>query len=275
MTSCCPAWVKYVEFYHPELIPNLTTARSPHIHAGGAIKTYWAQQFKIKPRDILVVSIMPCTAKKFEATREELKINGLAPVDIVITTRELAWLMKKNNINPTKLKPQPPNNPLGEYSGAGAIYAASGGVMESALRTAQYLACAQDNACLLRTRLEFKDVRGLSGLKEAEVTIKDKKLRVAVVNGIGHIKEALTNLKKYDYIEVMACPGGCIGGGGSPIPTTPELRQLRMDTVYQVDKNKKIRKAHENKVVVDYLAWLEKFKELEHKVLHTTYTKRK
>ncbi|MCK4554012.1 [FeFe] hydrogenase, group A [Candidatus Parcubacteria bacterium] len=275
MTSCCPAWVKYVEFYHPELIPNLTTARSPHIHSAGIIKTYWAQQIKISPKNIFVVSVMPCTAKKFEASRKELKIKGLWPVDCVITTREFAWLIKKNNIDFANLKSAKSDNPLGEYSGAAAIYGGSGGVMESALRTAQFLACRGKKDKLCKTRLEFKDVRGLDGIKEAVVSVAGKKVRVAVVNGIGNIEPVLKKLNKYDYIEVMACPGGCIGGGGQPIPTTPETRQKRIEALYKIDKGKKIRKAHENKGVLEALEWLKGQGKLEHQVLHTKYKVRR
>lgn len=275
MTSCCPAWVKYVEFYHPELIPNLTTSRSPHIHSAGIIKTYWARKMKISPKNIFVVSVMPCTAKKFEVSRKELKVQGLFPVDCVITTREFAWLMKKNNIEFANLKPAQSDNALGKYSGAAAIYGGSGGVMESALRTAQYLACGSNKDKLRQTRLEFKDVRGLEGIKEAVVDVAGKKVRVAVVNGIGNIKPVLENLDKYDYIEVMVCPGGCIGGGGQPIPTTPETRQKRIEALYKIDKNKKIRKAHENKGVLEALEWLMQQGKLEHQVLHTTYKARR
>lgn len=276
-TSCCPAWVKYVEFYHPELIPNLTTARSPHIHSAGIIKTYWAKLMKINPKNIVVVSVMPCTAKKFEADRAEMKIKGRLPVDLVITTREFAWLMKKNNVDFAKLKPIKADNPLGEYSGAAVIYGGSGGVMESALRTAQFLACktGQDKSKFCDARLEFKDVRGLEGIKEAVVDVAGKKVRVAVVNGIGNIEPVLDNLDKYDYIEVMACPGGCIGGGGQPIPTTPETRKKRIEALYKIDKNKKIRKAHENEGVLKALKWLNGQGKLEHQVLHTVYKKRK
>jgi len=275
MTSCCPAWVKYVEFYHPELIPNLTTARSPHIHSAGIIKTYWAQQMKIPPKNVVVVSVMPCTAKKFEASRKELKVKSLWPVDYVITTREFAWLMKKNNINFTKLRPAKSDSPLSEYSGAAAIYGGSGGVMESALRTAQYLACGNNRSKLCRTRLEFKNVRGLAGVKQAIVNVAGKKVRVAVVNGIGNIEPVLENLNKYDYIEVMACPGGCIGGGGQPIPTTPEIRQKRIEALYKIDRNKTIRKAHENKGVIEVLKWLKGQGKLEQQILHTRYKARK
>lgn len=274
-TSCCPAWIKYVEFYHPELIPNLTTSRSPQIHGGGLIKTYWARKMNINPKNIIVVSVMPCTAKKFEASRKELKVGGQRPVDYVITTREFAWMLKKNNIDFTKLKSAVADDILGEFSGAAAIYGASGGVMESALRTAQFMACKagrKDSLC--DARIDYKNVRGLDGLKEADVDIAGKKLRVAVVNGIGNIEPVLKRLNNYDYIEVMACPGGCIGGGGQPIPTTPEIRQKRMEALYKLDKSMKIRKAHENKGVLEALKWLKGQGKLERQVLHTNYKKR-
>ena len=273
-TSCCPAWVKYVEFYHPELIPNLTTSRSPQIHNGGIIKTFWAEKMNISPKDIVVVSVMPCTAKKFESSRKEMKIKGVWPVDYVITTREFAWMLKKNNIDFAKLKSGKPDNPLGEYSGAAAIYGGSGGVMESALRTAQFLACGKSKSKSCEVRLDFKDVRGMAGIKETIVNVAGKNVRVAVVNGIGNIDPILKHLDKYDYIEVMACPGGCIGGGGQPIPTTPEIRKKRIEALYRIDKNQKTRKAHENKCAAEVLGWLKKQGKLEHQVLHTKYKKR-
>jgi len=284
-TSCCPAWIKYIEFYRPDLIPNITTSRSPQIHSAGIIKTYWAQELKKSPKDIIVVSVMPCTAKKFEATRPELKVKGILPIDYVITTRELAWLIKKNRINFLKLKSEPADNPLGEASGAAAIYGASGGVMESALRTAQYLMLtAQDTVCRdlnkksktknCNFKIEFASVRGLKGVKRAEIEIGKNKVRVGVVNGIGNIKAVLDNLHDYDYIEVMACPGGCIGGGGQPIPTTPAIRQKRLEALYKIDKGSKIRLAHDNKTAIEVLAWLRKNGKLEHEVLHTSYKKK-
>ncbi len=286
-TSCCPAWIKYVEFFHPELIRNITTARSPQLHSAGLIKTYWAEKMEINPKNIVVVSVMPCTAKKFEASRPELKVKGIWPIDYVITTREFAWLLKKNKINFTKLKPALADNPLGQFSGAGAIYGASGGVMESALRTAEYLVqTAQSNICdsldkkiknnslFCRTRIEFKDVRGLDGVKEAELDWGKKKIKVAVVNGIGNIDAVLAKLNQYAYIEVMACPGGCIGGGGQPIPTTPELRAKRLAALYKVDQTSKIRKAHENKEAVEALKWLKTKGKLEQELLFTKYKKR-
>ena len=274
ITSCCPAWVKYVEFYHPELIPNLTTSRSPHIHLGGIIKTYWAEKMNVDPKNIIVVSIMPCTAKKFESSRKEMKVKGMFPVDYVLTTREFAWMMKRHCVDFARLKGEQADHPLGEYSGAAAIYGGSGGVMESALRSARFFACAGDKKKenkVCKLNLDFEVVHGLDNVKEATVSVAGTKLRIAVVNGIGNIEQVLEKLDSYDYIEVMACPGGCIGGGGQPIPTTDEIRKKRMAALYQIDKNKKIREAHRNKGVLEALEWLEKQGKLEHSVLHTEY----
>jgi len=285
-TSCCPAWVKYIEFYRPDLIPNLTTSRSPQMHNAGLIKTYWAEKMKVNAKKIVVVSIMPCTAKKFEAGRAELKIGGNLPVDYVLTTRELAWLIKKNKINFSKLKSAAADNPLGVSSGAAAIYGATGGVMESALRTAEYLLMtAQESVCasvknknkfkLCNSRIEFKAVRGQADIKEAVVEMAGKKLRIAAVNGIGNIAPILENLKNYDYIEVMACPDGCIGGGGQPIPTTAAIRQKRLAALYKIDVKSKIRRAHENEEAIQALKWLESKGNLKNQVLYTGFKKRK
>lgn len=272
MTSCCPAWVRFVEFYYPEFIPNLTTARSPHIHLAGIIKTYWAKKIKVDPKNIIVVSIMPCTAKKFEAKRKELKIKNRNLVDFVLTTRELGFLLEKNRINLAKIKPQKVDNPLGEYSGAAAIYGASGGVMESALRTA----CDLLNKKEL-SRIDFISVRGGEGIKKANVKIGNRILKIAVANGLGNVKRLLEELKKnpkaFDYMEMMACPGGCIGGGGQPIPTTPKQRTERAKALYQIDKSKKIRMAHKNPQVKKVMGWLDKNKKLKHQILHTHYKK--
>jgi iron only hydrogenase large subunit-like protein len=267
-----------VEFYHPELIPNLTTSRSPHIHLGGIIKTYWAEKMKIDPKNIVVVSVMPCTAKKFESSRKEMKIKNMFPVDYVLTTREFAYMMKRHCVNFTKIKGERADHPLGEYSGAAAIYGGSGGVMESALRSARFFACAGDKKKenkICKLNLDFKSVRGLDKIKEAVVSVAGAKLRVAVVNGIGNIEQVIENLNNYDYIEVMACPGGCIGGGGQPIPTTDEIRKKRMAALYKIDKNKKTREAHRNNGVLEALKWLEKEGKLEHQVLHTKYMEKK
>lgn len=274
-TSCCPAWVNYVEFYRPDLIPHLTTARSPHMHSGGVIKTYWADKIGVSSSKIKVVSIMPCTAKKYEASRKEMKIDGQLPVDEVLTNREFSYMMKRNYIDLAKLKSSKSDSPIGEYSGAAAIYGASGGVMESALRTAEHLLCESTDYEFSNKRIDFHDVRGVEGLKEASVNMAGVDINVAVVNGIGNIKKVLEKFDKYHYIEVMSCPGGCIGGGGQPIPTNWKIRKKRMAALYKHDKNLKIRKAHENKSAVQALGWLKKKgHKFEHGVLHTDYKKK-
>ncbi len=272
-TSCCPAWVAYAEFYHPELLPNLTTARSPHIHSAGAIKSYFAKQKGINPKNIEVVSIVPCTSKKYEAARPELTYKGKPLVDHVLTTREFAFVLKKNKIDLAKLPESEVEPMFNDGSGAAAIYGASGGVMESALRTAASLACAQKKTKnkLCVSRLEFKEVRGLKGFKEATVDLAGKKVRVGVVNGIAHFEALLPKLSKYHYIEVMACPGGCLGGGGQPLPTTNAIRQKRLEGMYAIDKGKtKMRRAHENQPMVEYYQWVKNNK-LASKLLHTKF----
>lgn len=275
LTSCCPAWVKFVEFYRPDLIPNLTSSRSPQIQGAGLIKTYWAEKLKISQKKIVVVSVMPCTAKKFESNRPELKIRGNQLVDYVITTRELAWMIKKNKIDFLKLKSEQADNPFGESSGAAAIYGASGGMMESALRTAEYF-LSQDGkkSHIGNSRLKFKDIRGQKGIKLAEIKMAGKKLKIAVVNGIGNIGTILEKIKDYDYIEVMACQGGCVGGGGQPIPTTNEIIKKRIAALYKIDAKSKIRKAHENKQAREALEWLGKQGKLKDQILYTNYKKR-
>lgn len=272
-TSCCPAWVAYAEFNHPELIPNLTSARSPHIHSAGAIKTYFAQKNKLNPKNIIVVSIVPCTAKKYEAIRPEMYLEGRPLVDYVITTREFAYLLKKHKIDLPKLKPSETDKLFNDGSGAAAIYGTSGGVMESALRTANALICqSSDKNKICENRLEFKEVRGMNGFKEAAYNFKGRKIKVGVVNGLGHFKALIPKLKKYHYIEVMACPGGCIGGGGQPLSTSKDVRKLRSEGMYKIDSNKKIRKAHENKAMLEYYSWVKENK-LEKKLLHTKFKK--
>lgn len=272
MTSCCPAWVAYVEFYHPELIPNLTTSRSPHIHLAGAIKSYWAEKKGVKPENIILVSVMPCTAKKYEASRKELFWKGGPLVDIVLTTREIAYLIKKNRIDFAKLKDSASDRLFNSGTGAAAIYGASGGVMESALRTANSLICASSRDKNCESRLEFTEVRGLKGFKEAKVNLGGHKLKVGVVNGIGNIGKVISKLKNYHYIEVMTCPGGCLGGGGQPIPTTREIRQKRLDGLYKIDKNRPLRRAHENKEMIKYYEFAKKNK-LTNQLIYTKFHK--
>ncbi|MBD3328695.1 ferredoxin, partial [Candidatus Peregrinibacteria bacterium] len=273
-TSCCPGWVKYVEFYHPELFKNLTTARSPQMHSGGAYKFWWAKKMGLDPKNVVVVSTMPCTSKKYEARNKDMYINGIAPVDYSLTTRELAVMLKKHKIDLPKLKPGKLDH-YGIYSGAAAIYGASGGVMESALRTAYQMLTGKD-----MPRLEIKKVRGIEGIKKASIKIGGKTLKVAIAATPKNAAKIIAELKKdpdaYHYIEVMACPGGCIGGGGQPIPSTMKIVAKRIEGLYKIDSSMKMRKAHENPIVKEYMDFLEtRPKKLKHELLHRGYSKKK
>lgn len=272
-TSCCPAWVKFIEFYYPEMLNHLTTSRSPQIHAGGAYKTWWAEKAGIDPEDIVVVSIMPCTAKKQEARLEKLKVNNLYPVDYVLTTRETASLLKKYQINPVELEPSTVDK-YGVYSGAAAIYGASGGVMESALRTTAHLISGRK-----LDRFEYQQVRGEKGIKKTSVTVNGNELNLAVVSTPKNARIILKELKeepdKYHYVEFMACPGGCIGGGGQSKTTSKETIKKRITSLYKIDQTSKIRKAHENEIVKDFFNYLENQpEELKQSLLYTTYKKK-
>ncbi|MEI8230435.1 MAG: [FeFe] hydrogenase, group A [Candidatus Peregrinibacteria bacterium] len=254
-TSCCPGWVKFVEFYRPDLIPNLTTARSPQIHSGGAYKTWWAEREGIDPKRVVVVSVMPCTSKKYEAGFAELAIDGNLPVDHVLTTREIISLLKTRKIDLPNLK-KSEVDPEGTYSGAAAIYGASGGVMESALRTAYKMATGRE-----LPGIDFLPARGFEGVKRATVEIGNRKVNIAVVATAKNVRIFLDELKKnpraYDYVEVMACPGGCIGGGGQPIPNTFAIVKERIKGLYGIDKKMTMRRAHENPVVKEFFQYLE------------------
>jgi len=273
-TSCCPSWVKFVEFYEPEFIPNLTSVRSPHIILGGLIKTFWAEKENIDPKKITVVSVMPCVSKKYEIQRKELKINKLKPVDYVLTTRELAYLFTKHKIDLKKIKPQKADNPLGTPTGAGVIYGASGGVMESALRTA-YEKITGKNL----KELNFKQVRGMKRVKKAEVNINGKRVKTVTINGMGNAKKILKELKEnpklYDYVEVMACFDGCVGGGGQPVPTDGKIREERARGLYQIDTKKKIRLAHKNPLVKKIYQKFFTSEEKIHFICHTKYLRKK
>jgi iron-only hydrogenase group A len=272
-TSCCPSWVKYVEFYYPEFIPNLTSVRSPQIMLGGLIKTYFAEKEKIDPKKIVVVSVMPCTSKKYEITREELKVNGLKPVNHVLTTRELACMFKNHKIDLTNIKEEKADTPWDLPTGAGVIYGATGGVAESALRTAYEKITGNK-----LEEIEFKAVRGLNGIKETTIEINGIELKVAVVNGLGNAKKILEKLKvnpkAYDYVEVMSCPGGCIGGGGQPMPIDKEIRRKRAEALYNNDKEKEIRLAHESPIIKHLYEEFLTNKETIHKICHTHYSQK-
>lgn len=277
-TSCCYAWVDYVMHYHPELKEYLTTARSPHLHAGGAYKTWWAQKEGINPKDIVVVSVMPCTSKKEEILNENAKMGDMNLVDYSLTVRDIIQLLKENNIDLPSLEESEADR-LGEYSGAAAIYGASGGVMESALRTAYRMITGEDlkNFNLTEVRTDT------TGFKTAEIDIKGKKIKVAVVSTVQNIEKILAELKDnpnaYQYIEVMSCAGGCINGGGMPLlPVRPAdqiaLVEERRKVLYGLDEEKKNeRVAHGNPIVKEYMQWVkdQNNPELEHELYHTHF----
>ncbi|MFH1188406.1 MAG: [FeFe] hydrogenase, group A [bacterium] len=273
-SSCCPAWVKYVETYEPSLIPYLTTVRSPQIILGGLIKTYWAQKEKVDQQDVIVVSVMPCTAKKFEILREELFINGVQPVDHVLTVREFAKLLKAFEVDFAQIEADETGKELlASPSGAGEIFGSSGGVLEAALRTAYHEITGIELATL-----EFKPLHQFNHTKYAEVSIGDMLLKVVAVNGMENAKKILDELKqdpeKYTYVEVMACRGGCIGGGGQPIPVNDTIRQARANGLYQSDGGKSVRASHRNKGVIELYEQFLHDDEMRHTVCHTHFKRR-
>jgi len=275
-TSCCPSWILYVEKYWPEFIPNLSSCKSPQQMLSPLVKTYFARKAKINPAQIVNVAIMPCTSKKYEADRAELTASGFQDTDIVLTIRELARFLRKKKINPATLKDEKFDPALGISTGAGMLFASSGGVMEAALRTA-----VEKMTGVALGKVDFEMVRGVEGIRCAEIAVGDLKLKVAVAHEIRNAKKLLENVKKgeseYHFVEVMACPNGCIGGGGQPQPTTPEIRLARIKGVLDRDRGMPIRKSHENPVLKKiYQEFLghpgsEKAEEL----LHTKYTNRK
>lgn len=273
LTSCCPGWINFVETFYPEFLPNVSTCKSPHQMFGAVIKTYYAQKLKIDPSDIILVSVMPCTAKKYEACRDEMQVSGIRDVDYVITTRECAKLMKGFGIDLKNENKSQFDNPMGPGSGGGVIFAATGGVMESAIRTAHYFLTGKEYSAI-----DFKVLRGDSGLREANIKIGNMTLNLAVVHSLKNARTILETLKKtpnkYHFIEIMACPGGCIGGGGQPKPTTMEIIKKRASATYLEDKNQKIRQAHKNPSIVKlYMGFLGKpLSKTAHKLLHTTYS---
>lgn len=273
MSSCCPAWVKFLEFNHPELINNLCTSRSPQTMLGGIIKNYWCQEKNINPKNVFVVSIMPCVAKKFEIRRLELEIDGQKPVDNVLTTRELFRLFKKKQIDLKTIKPQEADDTLGLPSGAGVIYGSSGGVFESALRTAYFKMTGRE-----LSNNAVKEIRGIKGIKRKEIKIDNRLIKICVVNGIKNAKKVIEEIEKnpkaYDAIEVMACPGGCVGGGGQSLPTTKEIIEKRSSSLYSIDQLKEIKCAHQNKKVIEVYNKFFTNKKIKQKILHTKFSAR-
>ena len=280
MTSCSPGWIKYCETYHPDMLPNLSSCKSPHEMLGAMVKSYYAEKAGIAPEDIAVVSVMPCTAKKFEAARPELGHNGLADVDVVITTRELARMIKEANIDFANLPDGDFDSLMGESTGAAVIFGATGGVMEAALRTAYETVTGEKLA-----DVNFEAVRGVEGIKEATVKIGDTELLVAVASGTANatklIERVKSGEKKYAFIEIMACPGGCVNGGGQPIVSsqykmTHDVRVERAKALYGEDESKELRKSHDNteikQIYADFLT--KPGSHLAHDLLHTKYTAR-
>lgn len=275
ITSCSPGWIKFIEHFYPGLLPHLSTCKSPQQMFGALAKTYYAEKSGIDPADIFVVSIMPCTAKKFEAGRQEMNGSGCQDVDVALTTRELGKMLKEAGIDFNSLAEEDYDHPLGISTGAGVIFGSTGGVMEAALRTAYELVTGQ-----ALPALDFEEVRGLEGIKEASVDLNGTVLNVAVAHGLANAREMMErvqNGKQYHFIEIMCCPGGCIGGGGQPIPTTREIRAQRAAGIYSADKSMELRKSHENPAVQAlYKEFLgEPLGHQSHELLHTHYTARK
>jgi NADH-quinone oxidoreductase subunit G/NADP-reducing hydrogenase subunit HndD len=276
ITSCSPGWIKFIEHFYPQLLPHLSSCKSPHQMLGALAKTYYAKKAGINPEKMVTVSIMPCTAKKFECNRPEMRDSGFQDVDYVLTTRELARMIKAAGIDFVNLPDGKYDDPLGEYSGAATIFGATGGVMEAALRTAYEVATGKK-----LENVDLTAVRGLEGVKEAAVAVDGLgEVRVAVAHGLGNARKLMDRLATgkahYHFIEVMACPGGCVAGGGQPIPVNNEIRRLRAQALYQEDKNLKYRKSHENPSITQiYREFLkEPLGEKSHHLLHTEYTKR-
>lgn len=275
MTSCSPGWINYIENYYPELLSHVSSCKSPQQMFGSVAKSYYAEKYDLEPKDIVVVSIMPCTAKKAEANRPEMTDTGYADVDIVITTRELGRMVKESRIQIENLDEIDFDEPFGISTGAAVIFGASGGVMEAALRTVYEVVTGEE-----LENIDFKDLRGIEGFKEAVVKVGDLDVKVAVVNSLQNAKKVLDMIKEgkadYHFIEVMCCPGGCIGGGGQPIPGTNEAKRKRVEGIYKVDKTSALRKSHKNPAVdtlyKEYLK--EPLGEKSHKLLHTHYTDR-
>ncbi|MDY0064483.1 MAG: NADH-dependent [FeFe] hydrogenase, group A6 [Bacilli bacterium] len=277
-TSCSPGWIRYIETYYPEFIPHLSSCKSPQQMQGALIKHYYANKMNIDKNKIKVVSIMPCIAKKYEAKKPEMQVDGIRDVDLVITTRELARLIRRKDISFSALEGYTPSSPLAQYTGAAALFGATGGVMEAALRTIKELLEEKPLECL-----EFNDVRGVEdGIKEAQITIAGKEFSVAVVHGASNMPEIFKRIKendkKYAFIEFMACTGGCINGGGQPIIPSYiveniDVRKLRAKALYQIDHDISIRQSHKNPEVINiYNQFLEyPGSHTAHKLLHTKY----
>jgi NADH-quinone oxidoreductase subunit G/[NiFe] hydrogenase diaphorase moiety small subunit/NADP-reducing hydrogenase subunit HndD len=287
-TSCSPGWIKFIEHTFPEYLENVSTCKSPQQMFGALAKTYYAQKRKLDPENVVSVSIMPCTAKKFEADRPEMRDSGYKDVDYVLTTRELAIMIRQAGVEFMTLEDDRYDSIMGDSSGAAVIFGATGGVMEAALRTAYELVTGRE---VPFEGLNIKPVRGMEGVREASIVIENPvedwkfldgvELKTVVAHGLTNAKQVMQRVKDgtgdWHFIEIMACPGGCLGGGGQPIPTTPEIRQKRAEAIYAEDEGMPIRKSHENPEITQiYQEFLgEPLGHKSHELLHTHYTKRK
>ena len=280
ITSCSPGWIKYCEHYFPDMTENLSSCKSPQQMFGAVTKTYYAEKMGLDPKDIVCVSVMPCTAKKFEIGREDQSAAGVPDVDIAITTRELARLIKRVGLDFANLPEEGFDDPLGESTGAAVIFGATGGVMEAALRTAVETLTGEELASL-----DFTDVRGTQGIKEASYNVAGLEVKVAVASGLNNARELLNKVKSgeanYHFIEIMGCPGGCVNGGGQPqvsadVRNFVDYKALRAKVLYDNDAAQTVRKSHENpsikKLYEEYLG--EPGSHKAHHILHTTYVKR-
>ena len=277
ITSCSPGWINFIEINYPELLNHLSSCKSPHEMFGAIIKSYYAEKENIHPKKIVVVSVMPCIAKKYEAKREQLENDNLPNVDIVITTRELARMIKQNNIDFINLEDETFDSPMGEATGAAAIFGTTGGVMEAALRTVEDILTGKN-----LEKVEYTQVRGEKGIKEATLNINGKDIKIAVAHGLKNARTIMEEIKNgkspYHFVEIMACPGGCVMGGGQPIHSSKErelidIRSLRANALYTIDERSVLRKSHENpilqKIYKEYLG--EPGGHKAHELLHTSY----
>ena len=281
ITSCSPGWIRFIEMNYPELLGHLSSCKSPHQMFGAILKSYYAEKENIDPAKMFVVSVMPCVAKKFERLREEMKNNELENVDAVITTRELARMIKQANIDFINLEETEFDDPMGEATGAAAIFGTTGGVMEAALRTAYETVTGNE-----LENVNFTDVRGETGIKKASIDLNGKEIKVVVAHGLGNARKVLDEIKEgkadYQFVEIMACPGGCIMGGGQPIVSSKkrmeyDVRALRANALYEIDEKSTFRKSHKNpvlkKIYEEYLGQPGGHK--AHELLHTHYIERK
>lgn len=272
ITSCSPGWIKYCEHYYPDMLDHLSTCKSPQQMSGAIIKTWYAEKMGIDPKDIVVVGIMPCTAKKFETKRDDQAASGYPDVDYSLTTRELGRMIESAGIYFKHLPDEEFDNPLGDSTGAAVIFGATGGVMEAALRTVADVLAGEN-----LPHVDYEEVRGMEHTREAELEIAGKKIKIAVVHTLKSAMEMLERVKNgtagYQFIEVMACPGGCIGGGGQPVPVNAEIRKLRRKGLFDCDRANELRKSHENPEIIElYDTWLGKpLGEKAHNLLHTHY----